>query len=179
MSTVNEWQGGTEWRDDMPVPSTDQARRTDGGWTRDPDVADRDHKAMRLRASGWTYHAIAQELGYASRGHARTQIERAYLADARPNVEAYREAMDDQLDQLVERITKVMDTRHLKVNAGQVVFDPTSGGLLEDDAPILAAADRILKVLERRAKLHGLDAPTKVQAQVASVRVTVDGAEDV
>jgi len=60
-----------------------------------------------------------------------------------------------------------------------VVFDPTSGGLLEDDAPILAAADRILKVLERRAKLHGLDAPTKVQAQVASVRVTVDGAEDV
>jgi len=160
---------------------TDQARDATGSFTRDPDKAERNRKAMRLRAQGWSLQRIVDEsgLGFTDRAHVLKQVNSAYRQDAAPDIEAYRETMDSQLDNLVDRITKVMETRHLKVNAGQVVFNPESGGLLEDDAPILAAADRILKVLERRAKLHGLDAPTKVQAQVASVRVTVDGAEDV
>jgi hypothetical protein len=32
---------------------------------------------------------------------------------------------------------------------------------LEDDAPVLAAVDRLLRIQERRAKLLGLDAPVR------------------
>lgn len=34
---------------------------------------------------------------------------------------------------------------------------------LVDDAPMLSAMDRILKVMERRAKLLGLGAPTSIR----------------
>lgn len=154
-------------------------RRADNAYTRDPDVTERDRKAMRMRASGVTLQKIADELGYASRGAALTQINRLYAADSKADIAAYREAMDAQLDELYSATMAVMRAKHLKVNAGQVVFDPESGGLLEDDAPVLASVQAALRVLERRAKLWGIDAPTKVQAEVASVRVTVDGAEDV
>jgi hypothetical protein len=167
-----------EWQDDVLVAGQ-RARRTDGAFTQDPDVAERDNKAMRMRANGKTWQQIADALGYGSRSAAQTQVQRAYANRAKPDVEALREAMSDQLEELVNRVAKVMDTEHLKVNAGQVVFDPLTGNLMKDDAPVLAAADRWLKVLERFARLHGLDAPQKIQAQVQNVRVTVDGAEDV
>jgi hypothetical protein len=40
------------------------------------------------------------------------------------------------------------------------------GAPLLDDAPVLAAVDRLLKVQERRAKLLGLDVPVKRQVEV-------------
>lgn len=156
-----------------------QARTPGGEWTRDPDVAERDRRAMRLRASGWTFQRIADELGYASRGACRTAIERCYQTDAAPTIELYRAAMDAQIDELYSATMEVMNAKHLKVVNGSVVFDPTTGGLMEDDAPVLRAVQCALSLLDRRAKLYGLDAPTKVQAQVQAVRVTVEGSEDV
>jgi hypothetical protein len=173
MATVS-----TEWQGDMLVPS-EVARDSGGRFAYDPAVAERDNEAMRMRAAGKTYQEIADALGYSGRMHAKNQIERAYINRAKAPVEALREEMTDQLEQLVARVVKVMDTRHLKVVNGSAVFNPETGGLMEDDSPVLAGADRWLKALERMARLHGLDAPQKVQAQVESVRVTVDGAEDV
>jgi DNA-binding CsgD family transcriptional regulator len=170
---------GSEWQDDILVATSDAARAPSGKFTDDPDVAERDNEAMRMRAAGKTYQEIAMKLGYASRGAARTQIERAYIARAKAPVEALREELTDQLEELVRRIAEVMDTRHLKVVNGSTVFNPETGGLMEDDSPVLAGADRWLKAIERMAKLHGLDAPQRIQAQVEQVRVTVDGAEDV
>ena len=46
------------------------------------------------------------------------------------------------------------------------VFDADGNA---DNELKLKALDRMLKIEERRAKLLGLDAPTKVEAQVASV----------
>ena len=155
------------------------ARGGNGDYVRDPDVAERDAKGMRLRASGYTWQRIADELGYADRAHAKVQIERSYRANMKQDVQAYRETVDAQLDELYAAAMAVKEARHLKVTNGSVVFDPESGGLMEDDAPVLAAIDRMIKIVERRAKLYGLDAPTKVQAEVQNVRVTVEGAEDV
>jgi hypothetical protein len=51
---------------------------------------------------------------------------------------------------------------------GNVVQDPISGTVVtvavEDKAPKLAAINTALRVMERRAKLLGLDRPTKVAA---------------
>ncbi len=167
-----------EWQGDMLVEAR-QARSPQGPWIDDPEVAHREAEAMRLRARGRTFQEIADELGYANRAAAKNLIDRAYLKIRLPAAEAYRVAMDEQLDELYSATMKVMEAKHLKVVAGSVVFDPTTGGIMEDDRPVLDAVRAALAVLERRAKLHGLDAPTRVQAEVASVRVTVDGAEDV
>jgi hypothetical protein len=155
------------------------ARDSTGTYVRDPDVAERDALAMRMRARGATLREIKEELGYSDTGHVYHQITRAYRQNMAPAVNELRAQMDGQLDEIYAAVLKVLETQHLKVVNGSVVFNPETGGLMEDDAPVLAAADRLLKVLERRAKLYGLDAPTKVQAQVENVRVTVDGAEDV
>ncbi|GAA2395473.1 hypothetical protein GCM10010404_61300 [Nonomuraea africana] len=44
---------------------------------------------------------------------------------------------------------------------GNAAVDDGRGEPLEDDAPVLAAIDRMLKIQERRAKLLGLDIPVK------------------
>jgi len=63
----------------------------------------------------------------------------------------------------------VLERNHFTVTqGGQVVYH--GGEALVDDAPVLAAIDRLLKideqrrrVDERRSKLLGLDMPTKVE----------------
>lgn len=169
---------GFEWIGDELVP-IDTARDNQGKFARDPDVADRDRDAMVMRAKGKSYRQIAELLGYGSASHAKTQIERYYKSVAQPDVIAYRAEMDARLDELYAAVMGVFQATHLKVVAGGVVFDPNTGGLLEDSAPKIQAANTLLRVMERQANLYGLDAPSKVMAQVQNVRVTVDGAEDV
>jgi hypothetical protein len=48
---------------------------------------------------------------------------------------------------------------------------------LEDDGPVLAAVQTMLKVHERRAKLWGLDSATKVDMGVHQVKYEVDGVD--
>jgi hypothetical protein len=45
---------------------------------------------------------------------------------------------------------------------------------LADDAPVLNAVDRLVKISESRRKLLGLDAPAKVQSE-GTVRYSIDG----
>lgn len=156
-----------------------KAHGGNGDFVRDPDVAERDRKAMELHARGRTWQQIADELGYSDRAHACKQVMRAYARADKQPVEAMRESMNGKLEKLYQMAMEVAEARHLKVVNGSVVFDPEQGGVMEDDAPVLAAIDRMTRLLERMAKVNGIDAPTKVQAQVQNVKVTVEGAEDV
>ena len=54
------------------------------------------------------------------------------------------------------------------VQKGRVVRH-ADGRPLEDSGPRLQAIDRILKVMERRARLLGLDAPAKSDVRVTDV----------
>jgi hypothetical protein len=59
----------------------------------------------------------------------------------------------------------VLEREHVTVSHGKIVVtpDPDTGEErpLIDDAPILNAVDRLLRIQERRARLLGLDAPVK------------------
>lgn len=98
-----------------------------------------------------------------------------------------------KLDAAEAKIWQIIDTRHLLVNAGQVVtvpkIDPETGDMivttegadvvtaLEDDAPILAAVNGALdKIWRRRAALLGLDAPSKVETS-GTYNYTVNGVD--
>lgn len=120
-----------------------------------------------MRLTGASFDAIAQELGYNSRGAACQDISRAleaHVAEQTRSVEAYREEELQRLDLLLAEAWTVLKRAHVTVSHGRVIRDDETGEPLLDDGPVLQAIDRVLKIQERRAKFLGLDAPTKVEA---------------
>lgn len=100
----------------------------------------------------------------------------------------------EKLDRMEEAVWKVLRARHYVVNQGVIVYmgvsadegkrrgwhsvdalrqdliynaDGSFKEPLEDDAPVLAACDRLLKIADQRAKLTGIYAPVKKQLEVS------------
>ncbi len=97
-------------------------------------------EALELRMAGATYRQIGKQLGV-SRTQAQNDIRRALqeLIEAHEGqAEAVRELEEQRLDAMLVGIW-------LQAKAGH-----------------LGAIDRALKIGERRARLLGLDAPTKI-----------------
>jgi hypothetical protein len=118
-------------------------------------AAERQRNAMELRKAGATYAAIANELGYSDARSA----ERAVIAGLRA---AGREASEDLLPLELDRLDRLQ--------AG--VWADAIGG----DVPAVLAC---LRIMERRAKLTGLDAPLKMNTRVDSheqINVDIAGA---
>jgi transposase len=149
--------------------------------------AERDATAARLRARGLTYRRIAAELGV-DVATAHRAVKRALEATvAEPAAEVRQlelERLDTELERLAEleeRVREVLEAKHVTVQHGAVV--QLDGQPLPDDGPVLAAADRLLKIEdarrrkgERRARLLGLDAPQKVETS-GQVRYEVVGVD--
>lgn len=139
--------------------------------------AQRDAQAARLRAQGLTYPAIAAELGYRDKQAARYAVERALVDTVSEPAAEVRQLELARLDEALRVAFQVMYTKHLVVSNGLVVrvraINPDTGKRqsvpLIDDGPKLAAIDRIVKISERRAKLLGLDAPTKIEVLTLDV----------
>lgn len=110
-------------------------------------VAEQAERAFELKARGWTYARIAAELGVGvSTVHSRIH----HAADKRlsPKIDHYRAVMDQQIDEAESHVMAIVE-------------DPTIRPELR-----LAAIDRWGRLLERRAKLHGLDAPVRLEGTV-------------
>lgn len=83
----------------------------------------------------------------------------------------YRNAEVGKLDELEEKLWKILDKEHLMISHGKVMkIEDETGELVpvHDDMPRLSAIDRLLKVADRRAKLLGLDMPTRTELNVTS-----------
>lgn len=128
-------------------------------FTRTIDTAERDGQAARLRAEGLTYDEIAKRLRYADKSGAKRSVDRAMLAAVKDAGDAARQLELTRLDLLWRKAYAQLDAQHLVVNDGRVVL--WQGQALTDPMPLLHAIDRLLKISERRAKLLGLDAPTR------------------
>lgn len=133
---------------------------------------------------GLSLRAIA-EYSYEALGHTLSMktVHRRIGAELALRVEAnnYKaaELRQKELDRLDEQETLVrgVQTRvHFKTNGGEIVRDPETGEALVDDAPVLAANDRLVKIGERRSKLLGVDAPQQV-AMDTTVRIELVGVD--
>lgn len=138
-----------------------QPRSGRGRFVKSPVTAQRDAEAAQLRAEGKTYDQIAEALEFSDRSLARRAVERALAATVREPADELRQLELIRLDALWVEAVKVMTTEHITVNNGRVI--EVDGVPLKDDAPTLSAIDRLLKIMERRAKLVGLDSPAKVE----------------
>ena len=130
---------------------------------------ERDAKAVDLRRHHLNYKQIAAQLGYASLSSAYEAVQRG-LADARGEAsEAVKQIELERLDDIARGFQRVFATRHyvVSVGSGRVVMDPKSPGEpLVDDGPVITAGLALLRVMERRAKYLGLDAPVKSRVEV-------------
>lgn len=138
-----------------------QPRSGRGRFVKSIETAKRDAEAAKLRSEGKTYDQIAEALEFSDRSLARRAVERALAATVREPADELRQLELIRLDALWVEAVKVMTTEHITVNNGRVI--EVDGVPLKDDAPTLQAIDRLLKIMERRAKLVGLDSPTKVE----------------
>jgi hypothetical protein len=161
-------------------------RAGDGKFIRNIKTAQRDADAAALRAKGWTFQRIANELGYASKGKAHEAVQRAFAEVPYEHLEDARRLDLERIDRLVDEAWQVMERQHVAVSNGHVVrrrvgdetdefgekvldADGKPLGVYEDvldDGPLLAAIDRIAKLLERRAKIVGYEAPVRSRVEV-------------
>ena len=145
------------------------------------EVAVRRTNLLKLRREGVRYDdPRVENLGYSSPDAARKDLHRALEAhrDAEAaEVSIYRqlenERLDDELGRLAvleDKVRQVLGNRHILVNNGRVIIDPETEQPMEDDAIVLQAIDRLVKIedarrrnAERRAKLNGYDAPLQTE----------------
>ena len=114
------------------------------------EVAERRAKALQLRAAGLTYQAIADQLGYTSRRVAAQDVTRA-LQDRQG-------LLDTQATLFVPLELERLDSLERAVQT--VMRQASADG---ERSIVLRAADRLLRIAERRAALLGLDAGGKAK----------------
>lgn len=127
-------------------------------------VTERRRAAVQLRIEGKSWQQIADLLGYDSKGGACKDVSRALqkaVTDLALPLEEYRQLELDRLDAMQEALwPKVLDAD-------------------------TRAIDTALRLMDRRAKLLGLDAPTRtegvlsldvIDASIAALTAQVDAA---
>lgn len=131
----------------------------DGRFVATLTTAQRAALAAELRSKGWTYTRIAEHVGYTHRADAYNAVKKVLEETVREAGENVRALELERLDRLEAAANEVLEREHVTVSNGRVVVLHETP--LPDDGPVLAAIDRLLKIQERRARLLGLDAPTK------------------
>lgn len=102
-------------------------------------------RALELRKAGVSYDMIAQQLGYSNRSSAHRAVSKLLDATEKEVVGDLREMELRRLDDLFRSMYPLA----LKGN--------------------FAAVDKCLKIMERRSKITGLDAPEKTQSDVRQI----------
>ncbi len=100
----------------------------------------RENTVLELRAMGWSMDRIAAETGYADSSGVAKALRRALLRQASLSVEELKSMESHKLDQLEANLQELLRLPGVNV-----------------DSAVKVLAE-IRKVLERRSRLHGLDA---------------------
>jgi hypothetical protein len=109
--------------------------------------AEKEARIIELRRTGATWELIAKATGYANASGAHKAYQKALGRIIEPKIEELRATEIDRLDRLQFAIWERAKEGDIK------------------------AIDAVLRILDRRVRILGLDAPTKIQAEI----VTYDG----
>ncbi|MEU6397865.1 hypothetical protein ABZ867_12895 [Streptomyces cinnamoneus] len=140
---------------------SDQLRDGNNRFEYTLSAAERDAKAAELRAEGWSYRAIADELGYYDRSHVWRQLQLAKKRVLKEPVENLISVEMQQLDALYVAALEILEKEHVAISQGKVMKDDDGNPIL-DDGPRLAAIREMRMLRESFRKLYGLDAEKKV-----------------
>ena len=107
-----------------------------------PETIEKEAKVLELRRGGLTFDLIAQRLGYASASGAYKAYQNA----------CNRIVYDD-----------VVETRRVEMDRLDIAQAAIWGNVVQGEVPSVIA---LIRIMERRAKLLGLDMPTRTQIEV-------------
>lgn len=113
---------------------------------------DRQRRALQLRTEGQTLDQIADELGYAGKSGASKAIAAALDRHEAAAVDEYRDLEAARLNELQRAVWPL-------AIAGD-----------------LAAVTACVRIIDRRARLLGLDAPVLLDVNATAATVDLDGA---
>jgi hypothetical protein len=131
-----------------------------------------DAEVWRLTTLGWASWRVCAELRIQHPREVSESIER-YLKNNELTDIQKRQIMVGQLDEAIERTMGVLGHTHFKVYKGTLIMvpadpcdpesvkDAASHVPLIDDRPTLDAAKTLAVLLDRKARLLGLDAPER------------------
>lgn len=109
-----------------------------------PELVEKEIKVLELRRAGLTWQRIAEETGYADHTGAYAAYKRAIKRTQQQPADELREQELDRIDRLQLALwPKAMKGEYQAVNS-------------------------IIRILERRAKLLGLDAPSIIKQEVTT-----------
>lgn len=126
----------------------------------------RQDEALNRRSQGWTYDRIAKECGWQNRSSASRAVETALNRQPAEDAPIVRQLEAIRLDAMLEVAMIELHRDHWTISNGRLMLDPTTGEPIIDAGGKLAVLDRVLKIMERRARMLGTDAPTKHQIDV-------------
>ena len=109
-----------------------------------PELVDKEVKVLELRRAGLTWQRIAEETGYADHTGAYAAYKRAIKRTMQQPADELREAELDRIDRL------------------QLALWPKA--MKGDNASV----NTIVRLMERRARLLGLDTPIKIQQDITT-----------
>ena len=130
-----------------------------GTFTRTIEQIELDHQAAELRSRSKTFREIGEVFGVSTKT-AYCMVQRA-IEDVPKEATTGLIALElEKLDRLERRYLEIMDKPHPYISAsGRVVM--LDGEVLIDDKPTMEAITGLVRVADRRAKLLGLNAPTR------------------
>jgi hypothetical protein len=115
-----------------------------GNKTPEPAQIAKENAVLALRVQSLTWRSIAEQTGYSSGSGALKAYMRAIKRQQKEPTEAALYMELERLDELQE-----------------VYWEPAMQGNMR-------AGEFVLRIMDRRAKFLGLDAPTKIQAEVVN-----------
>ena len=129
---------------------------------------EREKQALHLRRQSFTYEQIAERLGYSDRGTAYAAVKRAIHRITADDAEHLAMIESDKLDVMERQINEAISVAfggRMRITGRDVVSGESR--TVESILPtnLRKIAQLIVtktKIMQRRARLHGLDAPPKI-----------------
>lgn len=120
------------------------------------------------RKAGMTLQEIGDKFGI-TKGAVFNRIRKYSTEIVETAADSYRDHEIEKLDEMETKLWEIVGKKHYRVDHGKLIVLGQEGEeeVLSDDEPIMKAIDRLLKVMERRAKLLGLDNPVKQDVNVS------------
>lgn len=151
----------------MRKKPADQTRDGNNRFTANIEDAKLRAEAARLRAQGWTYARIAEELGYADRASASKAVKQVLTETAQDAGDEFRAIKREQLRMLTEATWEILEREHIVVSNGHVVS--LNDEPLKDPGPALSAVSLLLRINESERKLEGADEPARVSVEAQQI----------
>ena len=133
-------------------------------------IAEQTAKIIELRKDGLSLPQVSHLTGV-PQATIRKRIDGYIRATITPSIAAFREAEMQRMEELEGRLREILLGRQPYISAGQVTStvpeigddgQPTGRQVrVEDVGPVLSAAEKLIKLAERRAKLMGSDRAPK------------------